>query len=254
MADASPPIPGTQSIARVAAILRAIARFGPAGVRLQDLARVVNLTRPTTHRILKGLTAEQLVAQDPASRRYRLGRLMFELGLATVERSALPEIWRPTLRRLSIITGDTIYLVMRSGLEAVCLDRLEGSYPIRTVTLDIGGRRPLGLGAGGLALLAELHPSDVENVITQYGPDLEMHGLTGEGLRAAVAAVRQSKFAHIVGRLTAGVSGIGMAIPNDSGAPFAAISIAAITERMTPARLAELKSLLQSELTALTGC
>jgi DNA-binding IclR family transcriptional regulator len=245
--------PGTQSISRVASVLKSIARFGPEGARLHDLSRAVNLARPTTHRILKGLIAEHLVAQDPRSRRYRLGRLIFELGLATIWETTLPEKCRPILRRLAQASGDTIYLVLRSGFDAVCLDRVEGSFPIRTVTLDIGGRRPLGLGAGGLALLATLDDNEVEQLIRYHERDLGTYGgLTSDQLRHDVAKARVEGFGHIDGRLTPDVSGVGMAVPNPSGTPIAAVSIASISSRMSPARLIELKSLLRTEVLALT--
>jgi DNA-binding IclR family transcriptional regulator len=44
--------------------------------------------------------------------------------------------------------------------------------------------------------------------------------------------------------VTEGVAGVGAVIPDPSGVPFAAISIAAIKPRMTPARRAELGALL----------
>jgi DNA-binding IclR family transcriptional regulator len=243
---------GTQSISRVAAILRSIARFGPDGARLHELSHAVKLARPTTHRILRGLIEERLVAQDQPSRRYRLGRLTFELGLATTWGTVLVETCRPILRRLAAASGDTIYLVVRSGFETVCLDRIEGSFPIRTVTLDIGGRRPLGLGAGGLALLAALDDVEVEQVIQHHERDLAAYGgLTADRLRYDVAAARSEGFGHIEGRLTPGVSGIGIVVPNVSGAPFAAVSIASISSRMTADRLRELKLSLRSEIATL---
>lgn len=244
---------GTQSISRVAAILRSIARFGPDGARLSDLSRSVQLARPTARRMLKGLMEEHLVVQDPNSRRYRLGGLVFELGLATTQRSHLADFCRPVLRRLAEATGDTIYLVIRSGFEAVCLDRVEGSFPIRTVTLAIGGRRPLGLGAGGLALLASLGDGEVERIIRHHEHELEAYALTAEGWRRAVETARTLQYGYIDGRLTPGVSGIGMAVANPAGTPYAAISIASISSRMMNKRVGELRALLQAEVSTLAA-
>ena len=86
---------GTQAIRRAGAVLRAIARFGPSGARLIDLSRTVGLARPTTHRIVQGLIAEMMVVQNARTKRYQLGPLIFELGLATTQRSTLPEVCRP---------------------------------------------------------------------------------------------------------------------------------------------------------------
>jgi hypothetical protein len=37
-------------------------------------------------------------------------------------------------------------LVARTGDEAVCLECIEGSFPIKVLTLRAGDRRPLGIG------------------------------------------------------------------------------------------------------------
>src|SRR6266571_3377350 len=63
---------------------------------------------------------------------------------------------RPALLRLSASLGDTIFLLVRSGFDAICLDRSEGPFPIRSFTGDIGGRVALGIGQGAMAILAHL--------------------------------------------------------------------------------------------------
>src|SRR5882757_2654174 len=246
-------VSGTQSIGRVAALLRAIARFGPNGARLTDLRTAVGLTQPTTHRILQGLISESLVMQDGVTKRYQLGRLIFELGLATTQRSTLPEICGPALRRLADATQDTVYLVVRSGFDVVCLDRAEGNFPIRTVTLNVGGRRPLGLGAGGAALLATFPDDEIKQVIEHHARLAESYnGVTSEMLWGAVATARRERCGRNQEAMTPGVRGIGVAIPGRDGPAFAAISIGSIAERMTKQRSLELRELLLREASGLT--
>ena len=243
---------GTQSIRRAGAILRAIARFGPSGARLVDLTQAVGLARPTVHRIVQGLITETMVVQNPRTRRYQLGPLIFELGLATAQRSTLPEICRPTIRRLAELTHDTVYLVVRSGFDVVCLDRAEGDYPIRAVTLDIGGRRPLGLGAGGVALLATFPDEEVRQVIDHHcAAASKTPGVTAEMLWSAVADARREGCGRNQESMSPGIRGIGAAIPTDGGRAFAAISIACIADRMTKLHAHELSTLLSREVTAL---
>jgi len=243
---------GTQAIRRAGAILRAIARFGPGGARLIDLSRTVGLARPTTHRIVSGLIAEMMVVQNARTKRYQLGPLIFELGLATTQRSTLPEICRPALRRLAELTHDTVYLVVRSGFDVVCLDRTEGSYPIRAVTLDVGGRRPLGLGAGGVAMLATYPDDEVRQVIEHHcGLGQSYEGVTPEMLWRAVAEARREGCGRNQESMAPGIRGIGAAIPTDGDRTFAAISIACIAERMTKQRSGELCALLHREVAEL---
>src|SRR3954468_6217776 len=72
---------GTQTIHRAVAMLREIAAF-QKGMRLVDIASAMGLERPTAHRIVKGLVSQGMVMQDPATKCYRLGHVVYELGLA----------------------------------------------------------------------------------------------------------------------------------------------------------------------------
>jgi len=241
----SPPS-GTQAIARAAMLLRTLARHGREGARLLDLCRSTGLTRPTIHRILQGLIEEQLVAQDQASRRYRLGALIFELGLAAQPGTNLIEGYRPFLRSLADASEDTIYLVRRSGSDAVCLDRQEGSFPIRTLTLEIGGRRPLGMGAGGMALLATLDDAEVARILERNARDSA--GYDAVAAQDAIASARATGYAVSRGAITDGVDGLGMVVPNPAGLPWLAVSIACISSRMLPSRIEELSRMLRAAI------
>src|SRR5256885_14029580 len=77
-----------------------------------------------------------------------------------------------SMDRLQAETQDTCYLTLRSGFDAVCLDRREGLSPIRVLTLDVGSRRPLGVGAAGLAILLRLSDGEAESLIQAAGPRL----------------------------------------------------------------------------------
>jgi DNA-binding IclR family transcriptional regulator len=175
-------VPGAQGVHRVADLLRAIASHDAAGARLLDLARQCRLEPPTTHRLLKALDAEGLVARDPSARTYTLGPLTFELGLAAAHHFRARDLCAQALQAIAEHTGDTVFLSMRSGLDTVCIDRREGRFPIKTLTLDVGTRRPLGLGAGGLALLAALDDAEIDAVLGANAWRLAAYG----GMRAPV--------------------------------------------------------------------
>ncbi len=66
------------------------------------------------------------------------------------QRDGILSIARPSLLRLSTTFNDTVFLLVRSNFDAVCLDRVEGPFPIRSFTGDIGGKVPLGIGQGAL--------------------------------------------------------------------------------------------------------
>ena len=238
---------GTQSIERALSLLREIAAHNRSGSRLLDLATRTGLQRPTVHRMLKCLAAENMVQQDPDTHRYFLGPMVFELGLTAAPRFNLREICHPALTRLAEVTGDTVFLTQRSGLDAVCLDRHEGTFPIKTFTLEIGMRRPLGVGIGSLAILAELPEEDIRNIVASNAPRLPEYGLTPGSLLSQIKKAQKLGYAVRETPSLAGVRSIGQALHNRSGVPFAALSVSAISSRMNEKRVAELAALLKNE-------
>lgn len=56
-----------------------------------------------------------------------------------------------------------------SGLQPVCIDKVESPQPIR-VTYDIGRRGPLQAGSSGKALLAFVEPAELDHLLTRLEP------------------------------------------------------------------------------------
>ncbi len=247
----SNPVPGTlsgtQSIERALSLLREIAAHNRSGSRLLDVATRTGLQRPTVHRMLKCLSAENMVQQDSDTHRYFLGPMVFELGLTAAPRFNLREICHPALARIAEVTSDTVFLTQRSGLDAVCLDRHEGTFPIKTFTLEIGMRRPLGVGIGSLAILAELQEEEIRQVIASNAPRLPEYGLTPNSLLSQVRRAQRLGYAVRETPSLAGVRAIGQTVHNRGGVPFAALSVSAISSRMTEKRIGELAVLLKNE-------
>lgn len=240
---------GSQSIHRAAALLQAVASRGLAGGRLVELARHTGLERPTAHRILKSLIAERLLVQDGGTRRYQLGPLIFEMGQAAGPQANIRQLCDPILVSIAERSGDTVFLTVRSGYDSVCVDRKEGGFPIKTLTLDIGTRRPLGVGAGGIALLMSLPEIEAERIILSNASRLIYHGsLTVAALLEMIRRARRLGYALNDMQATPGAISIGLPIPNRAGAPIAAVSIGAIASRMTPERQAELVTDLREQL------
>ncbi len=70
--------------------------------------------------------------------------------------STLREICRLALLRLSRhAQRHGVHRWCATGFDAICLDRIDGPFPVRSHTGDIGGKMPLGLGQAGLILLAQ---------------------------------------------------------------------------------------------------
>jgi DNA-binding IclR family transcriptional regulator len=155
---------------------------------------------------------------------------------------------RPGLVRLAAATGDTVYLSVRDGDEAACVDRCTGCFPIRTLTLDIGDRRPLGVGAGSMALLAFESDDEIARVLRVNSLARQDYpGFDDDTLTRMIADSRRRGFVFNDGRIVSAMTAVGVPVCDAEGRVLAALSIAAIRERMAGERLGELASLLRDE-------
>jgi len=239
-------VAGTQSIRRVSTLLREVAAAGQAGLRLSELAARAQLEHATAHRMLKVLRAERWLERDDETKRYYLGPLIFELGLCMPIKSDFRRVFQPTLAKLSSETKDTVYLNVRSGFDFVCMAREEGSFPIRAMLHNVGGRRPLGVGASGIALLMELDDRQIEAVIRTNAPRFRYYGLATQ--KTALETVELAKrLGYALSRDldVPGLSAIGIPIHNAAGQPFAAISIAMATSRLCDDRCEALHTMMR---------
>ena len=157
----------------------------------KDIADTIGLPRPTAHRILASLIAEGMVERNDAAKSYRLGLDLFVLAARAGNPMNLRELCRPVLLRLAGSLGETIFLLVRSGFDAVCIDRTAGLLPIRSFTGDIGGSVMLGIGQGSMAILAHLTQAEQDEVIRYNLPRMrEFSGFDEAFLRAEIARVR----------------------------------------------------------------
>lgn len=245
----SEPRSGTQAIERAVTVLRVIASRGRRGMRIAEIVTTAGLAHSTALRMLQCLQQEGLVDKDAHTRKYFLGPLVHELGLLARPRYRLSELCDGAMRQLADSTQDTVYLSERSGLEAVCTARHMGDYPIKVLPLDVGIRRPLGIGAGGLAILGAMPPEEAESLVRINGPRYQgFGGLTAEQMLQAVAETRARGYSFLDSVATPGSAALGMALPADH--PVAAISVAAISGRMKPERHGELVAALRAQVQA----
>jgi DNA-binding IclR family transcriptional regulator len=236
---------GTQSIQRALALLRILAAAREAGIGLAEIARQADLTRPTAHRILRILVAEGIVEQKARTRRYAVGEQIPLLALSRPAGSPLLEAALPHLNAAVSAFGDTGFLTLRTGLDTVCLARRLGSYPIQVLALDVGDRRPLGVSSAGFALLASLEPQEARGIVMQNRRRLPSYGVSAEAALQTIALAKARGYALRDRGLVPGTGAVSVTIGGARGEAVAALTIAAIARRLTPARVAAIVARLQ---------
>jgi DNA-binding IclR family transcriptional regulator len=235
-----------QSLGRAVRLLRAMATQS-GGAMLSALARETGLGKGTVHRLLSALIEAGLVFRDHDSKRYRLGAGLALLGHAA-HRQDFAALSKPFLLRLAEETEDTIYASVREGGAAVCVAREVGAFPIRTLSLDVGHLRPLGVGSGSLALLAFLPDDEIAALIEKNATWLARYpSYSRKELLAKVAETRRRGYSSVAGDIVPGMNAVGVPIIGGDGRPVAALSLAAIGERASGARVAKLARMLARE-------
>lgn len=242
------PVEAPSSVAKACRILRALGA-GQA-LRLTDIAQATALDKATVLRLLEMLAREGFVRRDEASKLYRGGPELQRAGAAALAQFDPRAMARPSLLRLAGQFEDTAILSVPSGAESLCLDLELGRYPIRANYLEVGSRRLLGVGAGSLALLAWLPPREHEAALDLVCAQLAKSGRYPRIDRALLAercaAARACGYAVLLDVVVERMGGIAAPVLGADGRPVAALSIAALNERITE-REAELAAGLQRE-------
>jgi DNA-binding IclR family transcriptional regulator len=236
------------SVGKACRILRTIAHLQQA--RLTDIAQATGLDKATVLRLLETLAREGFVVRDPDAKLYRGGPELQLAGAAALARSDPRAAVRPSLVRLAGVFEDTAILSIPSGSESMCVDLELGRYPIRANYLEIGSRRLLGVGAGSLALLAFMPERErdaaLDVVVAQLGRTQRYPRIDRALLQAKIGESVARGHVVLLDVVVERMGGIAVPIMGPDGRPVAAISIAALSDRIVE-REAELAGALAKE-------
>ncbi len=237
---------GPRTLRRGLQVLRVLQENAQGGLTVTDLARKTGLQRPTIYRLLAALQDGGFVRAASNSKRF-----MASQGSIAPSAPQDPriELAFPVMRKLAELTGDAVFLVVRDGAESVSLWREIGPYPVQILATFAGKRQPLGVGSGGMALLAKLDDATIESIIAQNSSQLEQYGgMTTRELRQLVTNTRTRGYSVVGNYAVRGALGVGCALCDAKGEPYLAISVTAITERMPATRQREIAGLIQDGL------
>lgn len=219
-------------------ILSLLAEEGELGV--SQLAKRIGVNKSVVYRILSTLKQERFAAQDPVSRKYRVGPMACAVGQAFLARN---NIYSATVSCLEEdLRQYTAYVGYLDGYETITVAVREGSG---TVTVRATGSRAyVHTTAIGKAIAAHLPADEIERRFSGWSfPKVTPHTIDSyERFLRELEIVRVKGFATAVQELELGVASIGAPIWGPSGV-VAGLSIAYPVGTVTPeqeCRLAEL--------------
>src|SRR4051812_9736206 len=145
---------GTGSVAVLAKAMAIIDRIADEGAATP--ARLAELTgepRSSVYRLLASLQQLELVEPGPRRGTFVLGLKLFRLGRTVVSRFDERQAALPVMERIHDELGETTFLCVRRGYNAVCIERIDGTR-VTLLALSLGGSLPLHAGGASRALLA----------------------------------------------------------------------------------------------------
>lgn len=237
-----------QNVARMASVLNVLTEGAQTGLRLTDVANTTGLSKAVAHRLLAGMIKYGLVDYEEVNGRYFLGLHTVIWGTKAKNRYGLEHILEPALERLCKKTEDTVYLMLRNENTCCCISRHEGSYPIKTLTMNVGDHRALGFGAGPLAILSFLPDTDVEHIISENRNEISRFGLSDADIWKLINETRTRGYLTLNEGVTPGMSCVAIPIRRRDGEAIAAINIVAVSNRMTAERSEKVAKLLLDEI------
>lgn len=220
----------SQSLERGLAILSALAS-GPTLLGVSELARAVDLSRSTAHRYVATLTKLGYLDQDPATRKYRLGPRVLDLGFSAINAMELREIAAPYLQQLSDETGHTVNMAILDDVDIVYIERCRASQQGQReidLNLHVGSRLPAYCTSLGKVLLAFLDAPRRRDALdridfVQRGPSTIM---SKTALCSELARIRSRGIAVSDEELASGLRSIAMPVRSQSGGAAAAVNLA----------------------------
>jgi DNA-binding IclR family transcriptional regulator len=134
-----------------------------------ELSKQTRLSKSTVHHFVTTLVETGLLASDGASRRYRLGPKLAQLGNAFIQSTDLRDLALRALTELRDLTDETASLHMKIGDQRVTMDQVVSTQGIRRV-LNLGIARPIYLGAVGMVLMGGMPDQEILALVKRDRP------------------------------------------------------------------------------------
>ncbi|ASR34667.1 IclR family transcriptional regulator [Prauserella marina] len=199
---------------KAVAVLHAVAEE-PCG--LAELCARTGLPRATAHRLAVGLEVHRLLRRGPDGR-WRPGAALGELAGGTTD--PLLDAASIILPKLRDITGESVQLYRRDGVQRVCVSTAEPPSGLRD-TVPVGTRLSMTAGSGAKVLVAWADSHTQRTVLAD--------AVYGE---RTLLEVRRRGWAQSVAEREPGVASVSAPVRDSSGTVIAAVSVSGPVERI----------------------
>lgn len=205
------------------------------GVR--EIAVRLTLSPSVVHRIVATCVRHGFLRQDEATKRYALGVRFWEMGVLFRANFSLDESVQTLLDQAAASTGETVYLNLLQGDEAICVQIDESMEAIK-VAIRLGDRTPLPAGSRGRVMLAFLEPERRALIVEKAFSSAVLQSPSGMAdYLGRLDDVRSAGWCLSVGERLPGVTGISLPIFDRQSKIMASVTVGGPQARMTPEKI-----------------
>jgi DNA-binding IclR family transcriptional regulator len=208
-------------------------------VTIPELVKGLGLSRTTTYEMMRTLRRYHYVEQVAETGHYRLGRRLYELGMAYRNQVDLLREAGDAAHELCRRTGETVQISILDNDAIMVVARSQGNHAISFVT-QVGSRVPVNWGASGRLLVSDLSDQELHRRL----PDMLRPSPTGKApmeIDVLIREIREARargYAVQLGQAVQHSGGIAAPIIDGSGRCVATISLVAPLHRLRRRHLA----------------
>ena len=183
-------------------------------LRFTDIARELDLTKSTAHRLLRALEQTELIKKNPLSGRYYLGPLISQLASSPIsEHQFLITCSIGEIRKLRDLSGETVNLQIPLGTERMCLEEIQSKEFIKYVS-GKGAIYPIFAGSAGKMLLSMMNSDQIDILMGRfyYVPSAPNPIKNTEDLRIEIELARKLGHSTSFGERVAGSASVAVPI------------------------------------------
>ena len=228
---------GIESLARGLATLALFSSDAPS-LSFTEIVETLKLHKSTAFRVLSTLETAGYLERDAATRRYRPGLKVLQLGFTALSSLEVRQIARPYLERVALELNETASLAVLDGLHIIYVDRIR-NRAIVGVVLGVGSQVPAHSTSLGKVLLADLPAGEIKKrlagvELARYTP----HTIVDRSaLLAELALIRKRGYAINDEELAIGLRGVSAPIRDATRRAVAAINVSGPTATISRERL-----------------
>lgn len=207
---------------------------------LQDMVHLSGQPKTSVFRMVQSLVEIGFLAKK--GEYYELGLALMQFGQLVSERLDIRKIAYPYMQQLKNETNEAVNLVIQDGNEAIYIEKVETSEPIRVYT-RIGRRAPLYAGACPRILLTFMEQEDQSKYFQTVSltPFASNTIRTAEELVKVLEVDRKRGYSVSHSELTDGSSAVAVPIFDYKGDILAGLSIVGPESRFTDAYIESLR-------------